>query len=119
MESYRTHSGRGNMRKFQESVRKPMYAASNGYCQCSFFCSKKVTEFDHILPNTKPNNKRFPLFIQSPFNCMPINQSCHSQKGKIPITLAMAEVYENYLQTLKKGGNHDRKRKIEDVSKEL
>ena len=91
------------MKTFSDEVRRTMFMASSGYCQCHTKCTKPVTEFDHIIPNTKPNNKLFPLFLHSPFNCLPINRGCHQQKGKISISLRQAEVYENYLKNQMKG----------------
>lgn len=86
---------------FPSEVRDAMFESSNGFCQCSYFCTKKATEFDHRLPNTKVNNKLFPLFLHSVFNCCPINRSCHDQKGKSDITLNQAKVYEDYLIKLR------------------
>ena len=96
------------MKTFSPEVREMMYKAANGFCQCDRHCVKKVTEFDHILPNTKSNRKKYPLFLQSPFNCRPINQDCHMQKGSADISFEKAAVYEHYLQSLK-GGSHDAK----------
>lgn len=86
------------MKTFSGEVRQDMLLASNGYCQCSEKCLLTVMEFDHIVPNTKANNKLFPLFLHSPFNCRPINRGCHMQKGKSSITLGQAKVYEEYLK---------------------
>jgi len=93
------------MKSFSEETRRSMLLASNGFCQCNPECVETVDEFDHIVPNTKPNNKLFPLFLHSPFNCCPINRGCHQNKGKKSITLSEAKVYEEYLRLLKGGDN--------------
>ena len=85
---------------FSPEVREQMWFVSAGYCQCKPECVKTIMEYDHIVPNTVPNNRLFPLFLHSPFNCKPINQACHMQKGKSSITLTQASVYEKYLQSL-------------------
>ena len=89
------------MQTFSGEVRQAMLLSSNGCCQCSKECVRPITEFDHIISNTKANNKLFPLFLHSPFNCLPINQHCHKEKGQRSITLRQAEVYEEYLKHLK------------------
>ena len=86
---------------FSNEVRESMLGAFNGYCQCSESCVMKATEFHHILPNTKMNQKLYPLFLQSPFNCCPINRDCHSSKPKVKIRENLVIVYEEYLNKLK------------------
>ncbi len=89
------------MKTFSAQTRESMHEAYNGFCHCSFVCSKEVTEFHHMLANTKVNNKLYPLFLQSPFNCLPINNDCHLSKPKIKIGENLAKVYEEYLRELK------------------
>jgi len=88
------------MKTFSPETREAMFLAGNGYCQCSKECVKPAHDCDHIIPNTKPNNKLFPLFLHSPFNCMIRNRGCHEQKGMKPITLSQARVYEEYLERI-------------------
>jgi hypothetical protein len=93
------------MNTFSPRVREIMFQASSGFCQCSTACTKKITEFHHPLANTSINRQRYPLFIQSAFNCTPINNDCHMVKPKVKISERMAIAYEIYLQELiqKKG----------------
>jgi len=91
------------VKTFSKDIRESMHQVSSGYCQCSLGCVKPITEFDHILANTKANNKNFPLLLHSPFNCLGINNACHAQKGKSEISLYLAKVYEDYLRNLKGG----------------
>jgi len=81
---------------FTNEVKTLMLNASNGYCQCNPACLKKVSDFHHKLSNTKVNQKKFPLFLQSPFNCCPISRNCHINRApKIRESLAMS--YEKWL----------------------
>lgn len=91
------------MKTFSPRTREMMLRVSNGKCQCSFECVKQVTEFHHKLPNTKVNQKLFPLFLQSPFNCLPINNDCHMSKPKIKVSESEATVFEEFLKDLIKG----------------
>lgn len=86
------------MMTFSDDIREMMYKASNGYCQCSKECVKPITEYHHMLANTQVNQKLFPLFLHSPFNCLPINNDCHMTKPKIKIKEGLAVVYEEYLK---------------------
>jgi hypothetical protein len=53
-----------------------------------------------MLPNTETNNKKYPLFMQSPFNMLGINQACHDTAViySHKITYPLAQVYEEYLK---------------------
>jgi len=75
---------------------------NGGYCKCSNDCNKIATDIHHILPNTKTNKKMFPLFLESPFNKLPINNGCHLTKPlpKKPSYL-LCNIYEKYLTELK------------------
>ena len=82
---------------FSHMVREAALNASHGYCQCSEGCIKKATEFHHMLPNTKVNCKKYPVFIKSIFNCLPINNDCHMSKKLPTIREPYANAYEWYL----------------------
>jgi len=87
---------------FSPEVRETIYKAQNGYCFCCKDCLEKITEFHHIKANTEVNKKNYPLFLQSPFNCLGIFQACH-QSPRIfnrKITDKEAQVYEDYLRRL-------------------
>ena len=84
---------------FSDKVRSMMLVASNGYCQYPH-CVRKATEFHHKFPNTKINQSLYPIFLQSPFNCMPICSDCHQWKPKIKISENEVIAFEAYLQEL-------------------
>jgi len=90
------------MRTFSKDTRMGMFHATNGYCQCSITCAEKITQYHHMLPNTKVFNKLYPLFLHSPFNCCPINHDCHANKPKRKISESLAAVYERYLERISK-----------------
>ncbi len=89
------------MRTFSPKTRELALRMSNGYCQCSPDCVEKVTEFHHKLPNTQVNQKLYPLFLHSIFNCCPIAHGCHMNKPKPRISAMEAAAFEEFLQTLK------------------
>jgi len=64
-------------------------------------CLEKAVEFHHVISNSKVNQKKFPLYLQSPFNCYSICYDCHHNKPlpKKPTEL-MIQVYEDYLISL-------------------
>lgn len=86
---------------FSQEVRDVMLEVSAGRCQCSSDCVLPVTEFHHMLSNSKVNRKLFPNFINSVFNCCPVNHDCH-MSGLVPkIPARLAEAYEWYLSQAK------------------
>lgn len=93
------------MLTFPPEIRELIYKACNGYCQIPG-CTNFGTEFHHIKPNSKINNKKYPLFTQSPFNAFLICQAHHMNYSCfkwLNISDKLAEVYEQYLQSLIKG----------------
>lgn len=85
---------------FSQSTRLNVFEAWNGYC-CVQDCMNKATEAHHALPNTKLNNKLFPLFIHSAFNLKPVCRYHHENYTMFPelkITIKLAEVYEMELK---------------------
>lgn len=85
---------------FSNETRKLALISSNGYCQCSKECTARVTEFHHKCPNTKLNKKLYPIFLQSIFNCCPINHDCHMTKPLPNITNQEADTMEQFLRNL-------------------
>ena len=85
---------------FSTEVREKIVEATGGHCLCSEECTHLATEFHHILANTKVNQKLFPHFIQSIFNCCPINHACHMTKPLPRVSLRMVEAFEWYLQSI-------------------
>ena len=93
----RNTKSKGN---FPPDMRGMMYAATGGYCHMPG-CHEQATECHHIMPNTKENRALFPIFICSPFNCMPLCNGCHMNK---PLPRKPSErliqLYEAYLRSL-------------------
>ena len=85
---------------FSDKTRTMMLVASNGYCQCSKNCTKLADQAHHKLSNTKVNQRLYPLFLQSPFNCAMLNHDCHISKPLPRIRECEVIVYEEYLQDL-------------------
>lgn len=88
------------MKTFSPKVRQMIFNASAGLCQCSKECIKHITEYHHMLPNTKVNQKLYPLFLQSPMNCLGINNDCHMTKPKVKVPEAFARTCEEWLNDL-------------------
>lgn len=82
-----------------QTLKLNIFQAYNGYCQCSKNCLEKATDIHHIKANTKVNKKKFPLFINSPFNMLPLNNGCHlwNVLPKAPSD-EVCQVYEDYLK---------------------
>ena len=86
---------------FSREVKMAIAEAYSGYCAN---CHLPATDFHHRIHNTKGNRKKFPLFIQSPMNCVPLCRKCHDQyHWKFDIPERVAEVYEKWLEELKNG----------------
>lgn len=80
---------------FSQEVREAIYNSQNGY---SLGTLEKIDEFHHRVPNTKANRKRFPLFLQSPFNCSGLSRAEHTNDShKYKISLQLAQIYEDWL----------------------
>ena len=87
---------------FTEETRQLIYNAQNGYCKGTV---QPIHDFHHKLHNTKPNRKNFPLFVQSPMNCVGLCREEHEQHPhKYNITEQEAKVYELYLESIVKDG---------------
>lgn len=79
-----------------------IYNSQNGFC-CVGNCYEEITEFHHLVHNTKVNRKKYPLFIDSPMNLRGTCQKHHAEwtmhselKGEYINKLALC--YENYLK---------------------
>ncbi len=86
--------------KFSEDLKNKVLDIYGGFC-ANFNCTNMATEFHHIVPNTEVNQKLYPLFLQSPFNCYPICHDCHMTKplpAKPPERLII--LFEEYLTLL-------------------
>lgn len=88
---------------FSQDVREAEVEAHSGYCRIKN-CLTKIHSFHHRLPNTKPNQKRFPLFLQSAFNCAGVcfvHHEHHASVQGLDISEREAAAYEQYFQQLK------------------
>ena len=85
-------------------MREEIFEAYAGHCMCPNNCGLPATDIHHVKHNTDTNKKLFPLFLESPFNKLPLNNGCHLSKPlpKQPTDI-VCRVYEDYLQKLKKG----------------
>jgi len=83
-------------------MRKLILNSNGGFCKCSSNCIEKATDIHHLLPNTATNRNTFPIFTESPFNKIPLNNKCHLTKPlpKKPSYL-LCNIYEKYLTELK------------------
>jgi len=89
------------MKTFSKKTREAVLRASNGRCSYQD-CLNMATEFHHMLPNLVYYQNLFPLFLQSPFNCMAICNDCHMTKPKVKVKENFAIVYEEFLNDLSK-----------------
>lgn len=90
------------MNHFSDGVKQAEYDAHNGYCRIEN-CGQKIDDYHHRFPNTKVNQKLFPLFLQSIFNCAGICRHHHQRHTMVPglkITEAETRIYEEYLRCL-------------------
>jgi len=81
----------------QLDLKEKLFEAYNGYCAMDD-CFNRADDMHHIFPQTKKNKEKFPLFIHSPFNLMPICNGCHLNKPlpKKP-GLRLVQLFEDYL----------------------
>lgn len=82
---------------------------NHGFCM-NQNCLNASIDYHHRMSNTKLNNKNYPLFLQSIFNCFPICRKCHNDYGlftNIKITEQQARAYENWLKQFKEGNTNE------------
>ena len=83
---------------FSADVRALMLNATNGYCSAPG-CASSGLEFHHRVPNTVTNNKLYPLFLHSVFNCAFVCRECHSNHNHVfNIGSSTAMAFELYLK---------------------
>jgi len=85
------------MKGFDPKTKEIMLEAYSWMCAMPG-CFERVEHFHHVVPDTKINNKRWPLYIQSPFNCFPICSTCHMNKP-LPVKPSerLIQLFEDYL----------------------
>lgn len=85
------------MKDFPKELKIQIAEAHNGYCAHEK-CHRKVHSIHHRVPNTKANQKLFPLFLQSPFNAVPLCEYCHREFAHFyKISYKVAELFEQWL----------------------
>lgn len=86
---------------FPNEIRMTVGEAQNWTCANGL---NPIASYHHRLPNTVENKRRFPLLLNSPFNCVGLCQKCHDNYPHLfRITIQRAEVYETWLEKLKRG----------------
>lgn len=85
-------------------VREMVVEAWNWHCALDG-CSERADGVHHIKENSVANVKRWPLFINSPFNLRPLSNSCHNgvRMHELKITDKVADMYEAFLQRITNG----------------
>ena len=85
---------------FSNEVKEQVVTAQNHYCGREG-CYNRIHSVHHKLHDSVGNYKRFPLFLNSVLNAIGLCLECHSQLSHLfVVTVAMAEVFENYLNEL-------------------
>lgn len=87
----------GRKRSFSPTVRELVYRAQHGICKN---CLQPMTDYHHRLPNTKTNNRLYPKFLHSIFNCVGLCRRDHEQMKHLFIVMPdEAMAYEAWLST--------------------
>ena len=81
-----------------QETRELVFQLAHGYCMCSPGCVEKADQIHHLLSNSRINRMKYPLFINSIFNLLPIFGGCHLNKPIPKISEHQAQIYETYLQ---------------------
>lgn len=66
----------GTRKTFSFLVREQALERTNHMCQMN--CGNRAFDFHHGVENTKLHNKKWPLFVQSEYNCYPVCRDCHT-----------------------------------------
>ena len=82
---------------FPEHVIRAVYNAQGGLCAVEG-CRNKIVDYHHRKHNTKTNNKLYPLFIPSIFNCKGLCTKHHTNYAQWNITDALCRAYEEWLE---------------------
>jgi len=86
------------METFSHSDKEKVLDAYNGYCAYPG-CTNLIHSLHHKLPNTKYNRKKFPNFIHSVFNAVPLCFHDHTNNAhQFNITEKQAHLYEDSLR---------------------
>jgi len=82
---------------FPEHVKLAVMDAQHGKC-AERDCYGKIVDFHHCKPNSKINNKLYPLFIPSIFNCKGCCRWHREHYAQWNITDALCGTYEEWLE---------------------
>jgi len=88
---------------FSTETREAIYKAQNNYCGVEG-CTNKIEDFHHKLSNKKDYQRLFPLYLNSPLNCIGLCRNHHQSKEifKFNINLDLVRVYEKWLENITK-----------------
>jgi 5-methylcytosine-specific restriction endonuclease McrA len=85
----------------KQELRDKIFATTGYFCGMEG-CSELAEHIHHIVPDTKINNKRWGLYIQSPMNLMAICSTCHLNKPLPPKPNQWKlDLYEEFLNELR------------------
>lgn len=86
------------MKDFPKELKIQIAQVWNGYCAYPL-CLNHSHSIHHMLPNTKYNQKKFPLLVQSPMNGIPLCEHHHRENAhEYKITPQQAQLYEKWLE---------------------
>lgn len=89
------------MKDFKKEIKVAVAESQNGYCAHSD-CLKQIHSIHHKLPNNVYNQKKYPLFLQSPMNGVGLCEYHHSNYAhKFKVTDKQAKLYEEWLNGIK------------------
>ena len=82
------------------SLKENIFDAYNWYCAIPG-CYDRADDLHHVMPQSKVNVKKYPLFIHSPFNLLPVCHGCHMNKPLPSVPgERLVQLYEAYLASL-------------------
>jgi len=85
------------MKGFPDEVKRDIFECQNGICRV-LNCYEPIVDFHHKLSQSKVNKRLYPLFINSPFNCVGLCRDCHTNRSHLfRVTEKEAEIYERFL----------------------
>jgi len=86
-----------NLGEKQMLLKEKLFDAYSWLCAIEGCCNE-ACDMHHIIEQTKVNRKKYPHYIDSPFNLFPICHPCHMTKPlpKKP-SKRLVQLYEDYL----------------------
>ena len=83
---------------FSKEVREDVLEMQNYVCK---LCYDRIDDFHHKLSNSKGNQKLYPLYTNSIFNCVGLCRGCHDSKDihiHFKVSIPEAIAYERHLK---------------------